>query len=103
MFIDRTVNMIANPGKTANHQLPLRRLSRLSASIPPQVGTEGGTPSPRKDKEASVRMALATLNDAITMSGARIFGIMPRNNIRAGREPIDRAASTYSFSRCEIV
>jgi hypothetical protein len=51
--------------------------------MPPQLGTVGGTPSPRKESAASARMTLATLNDAMMMSGARIFGRMPVSRMPA--------------------
>ena len=36
----------------------------------------GGTPSPRKESAASDRITLATLKEAMTMSGATMFGRM---------------------------
>ena len=76
-----TVSMIATPGKTASHHLFATSVSRLSASMLPHVGTSGGTPSPRKESAASERMTLATLNEAITVNGARMFGRIVRKMI----------------------
>ena len=68
----------------ASHQRPASSWSRLSASMPPQVGMVGGTPRPRKDSAASDRMTPATLNEAITISGDGMFGKMVRNMMLHG-------------------
>ena len=47
---------------------------RPSASIVPQLGTDGGTPTPRKLSDASAMMLLATEKLAMTMIGLQIFG-----------------------------
>ena len=99
----RTVNMIATPGKTASHHLFATSVSRLSASILPHVGTSGGTPRPRKESAASDRMTLATLKDAITVNGARMFGRIVRKMMENVLSPMARAASTNSFSRSDKV
>ena len=99
----KTVSMIAKPGNIANHHLLATKVSRLSASILPQVGTSGGTPSPRKESAASERITLATLKEAITVNGASMFGRIVRKIIESVLSPIALAASTNSFSRNERV
>ena len=67
-------------------------------SIPPQVGSGGGTPNPRKLIIASVRIAFPTFRLKMTISGAIIFGKICRLSVFEVGEPIARAASTYTFS-----
>ena len=55
---------------------------RPSASIVPQLGTEGGTPTPRKLSEASATILLATEKLAMTMIGLQMFGRMCWNRMR---------------------
>ena len=55
---------------------------RPSASIVPQLGIEGGTPTPRKLSEASATMLLATEKLAMTMIGLQMFGRMCWNRMR---------------------
>jgi len=98
-----TVSTMATPGKTASHHLLATNVSRLSASMLPQVGTEGGTPRPRKESAASERITLATLNEAMTVRGARMLGRIVRKIMDAVLSPRARAASTNSFSRRERV
>ena len=51
-----TTTEIAMPGNTASHQAT--RISSVPrVNIPPQVGTSGGTPTPRNDNDASMMMA----------------------------------------------
>ncbi len=89
--MESTVIMIASPGIVASHHTPLTKSSRLSASIPPHVGTLGGTPNPRNESAASARIVLATLNDAITMRGASALGKILRKMIENLLSPSARA------------
>ncbi len=95
--------MMATPGKTASHHLLAINVSRLSASMLPHVGTDGGTPRPRKESAASERITLATLKEAMTVRGARMFGRIVRKMIEAVLSPRAWAASTNSFSLSESV
>ena len=63
---------MAKPGNTTNHQA-------LNCSLPafnnePQVTVEGGTPTPKKDKDDSIKMADATQNAIATKAGASALG-----------------------------
>ena len=68
-----------SPGSVDNHKFPVIKSSLLSASIPPQVGIEGGTPKPRKERLDSAIIELPTLKEAITISGAIELGRIFRN------------------------
>ena len=72
MLNAKTVINIAIPGKKGSHHLFAKIWSLLSASIAPQVGIWGGTPKPKKERAASAKITLATLNEAITIRGAKI-------------------------------
>ena len=54
-----TVNVIASPGKSEIHHA-LATYSRPSETIRPHVGVEGRTPNPRKLRDASKTIMLAT-------------------------------------------
>ena len=56
---------MAIPGITETHQAS-RRYSRPSEIIEPQVGSGGGTPTPRKLKDASASISCPALSVAIT-------------------------------------
>src|SRR5215211_9348100 len=63
--------------------------------MPPHEGLGGGTPRPRKDSDASARIAPPIVTDATTMIGAETLGRMCWKTIRTGHAPTTRAASTY--------
>src|SRR6185312_4034820 len=65
----------------------------------PHVGVSGGTPTPRNDRIASTRIAVAPMYVACTISGDHVPGRIWRT-ISAGVEvPAAIAASTYGSSR----
>jgi len=68
-----TVARIARLGKTASHQAS-RMFSKPSRIMPPQVAAGGGTPSPMKLSEASVRIAEASQSELITTTSEIMFG-----------------------------
>src|SRR5918911_4046716 len=65
----------------------------------PQEGTDGGTPSPRKLRLASITMVDASPKLATTVSGPSVLGRMWRSMIHLPEAPSARAACTYSSSR----
>src|SRR3712207_1341852 len=64
----------------------------------PQVGTSDGKPSPRKESADSVMIAAPTARVAATMIGLITFGRMCLKIKEERVAPIERAASTNSFS-----
>jgi len=70
-----------------------------SDSIRPQDGCGSGMPSPRKDNEASVRIAEPSCAVASTMTGATVLGRMWRTATRRSLIPCAFAASTNGISR----
>src|SRR4051812_42436178 len=93
---DVTVKKIASPGNAASHH-PLGSSSRAVARTDPQLAVLGGTPSPRKLRADSSKIAEATPNVAATITGASVFGRTWRKIIRASVAPSARAATTYSI------
>ncbi len=74
-----------------------------SAIIRPQDGSGGCTPSPRKDKAASSRIACAISRVATTISALRILGRISWARIRTGPKPAALAAATKSWPRtCRV-
>ena len=69
----------------------------------PSDGWVGGTPTPRNDRVASVRIAIARLMVAMTSTGPITFGRTWWNMIEIGRRPMTRAACTYSLFFSTIV
>src|SRR5262249_57858652 len=65
----------------------------------PQLGTYGGTPTPRKDGAASGRTAAANTKLPWTITGDRQLGRMWRPISQTSEAPSARAASTYDVSR----
>ena len=61
--------------------------------IPPQLGTGGCAPSPKKPSVASRMMASPVASIAETSTGASVFGNRWRNRICPFPAPSDRAAS----------
>ena len=70
-----------------------------SAMMLPQVGVGGLTPSPRKLKPASARIAEAALSVATTITGGSAFGITWRSRMRVVVRPIECDASMYGRGR----
>jgi hypothetical protein len=65
---------------------------RPSLKMLPQLGMGGGTPRPRKLNPASVRIALAIYNVAMTTSVDTELGKTCRAITRTGELPMARAA-----------
>ena len=64
-----------------------------------KVAMGGGTPRPRNDSEASIRIVEPSCAVASTISGASVFGRMWRIAIRLSDIPVAFAASTNGCSR----
>ncbi len=60
----------------------------------PQVGTSGGTPMPRNDRMASIRMADAQMKVPCTIMGAIVLGSTCRHSSFGVDVPSVTAAST---------
>src|SRR5450830_2145875 len=91
------VMKIAAPGNAVMYQL-VRSVERPMPIMLPQEITVG-SPSPRKDNEASVRMACAISTEVATTTGERLLGsTCDQMTLRLGR-PMVRAAVTYSALR----
>src|SRR5882724_12325286 len=71
--------------------------------MPPHDGIASGTPRPRNESPASVRIAPATPKVATTISEALTLGRMWRQRMRGRDRPSERAASTYVRSRTASV
>ena len=65
-----------------------RSTARPSAIMPPQV-TRFGSPRPRKESAASIRMAPATITEHSASTGGRALGRISRKAISTGCMPID--------------
>src|ERR1041384_5513870 len=63
----------------------------------PSDGSVGGTPTPRKERVASVMMATAMLMVAMTSTGPKTFGSTWKTRMARGRRPMTRGACAYSF------
>ena len=71
----------------------VRSTARPSAIMPPQV-TRLGSPRPRKDSAASVRIAPATMTADSASTGGSALGRTSRKAISSGCMPMTRAAAT---------
>jgi hypothetical protein len=96
-LIDITVSRIAMPGMAHTHQAE-RIAVRPAPMMKPQLITLGSE-RPRNDRLDSIRIAVATISDAVTMIDDNVFGRMWRRMIRALLMPIETQASTNSRSR----
>ena len=65
----------------------------------PQLDDGGCTPNPRKLKVDSMMIAVATVSDMLTAMIPARFGRIWRTTTRGVDAPMERAASTNSFSR----
>src|SRR5690606_17384527 len=92
-----TVTTIVSPGNVATHHA-LSSVSRPSATMFPQVGVGGATPSPRKERPASRTIVFPIPSVAATMTGASTLGTRCRRMIRQRPNPSARAAITNSRS-----
>src|SRR5438132_1392776 len=80
--------------------LAKRLLAALS--IPPQEGSGGCVPRPRKLNAASLRIAWDRYTLTITISGASTLGSTYRRMARQSEAPITRADSIYGSAMTEI-
>ena len=69
-----------------------------SAIIRPQAGLGGGTPTPRKDSDASVTITTPSISVASTMAELMTLGRMWRHMISDFEQPATMASRTNS--RC---
>src|ERR1700712_1960764 len=69
-----TTRLIARPGKITSQGAERMYSAADSESMRPQDGYGSGTPRPRNDSDASVRMVEPSCAVARTISGARVFG-----------------------------
>ena len=72
---------------------------RPSLSMFPQLGMDGGMPSPRKSSAAMSSSENANVNVAWTMIGDIMFGRRCRRMMSRTFAPDETAASTYASSR----
>ena len=93
--------MMASPGKTVSHQRPVSSVGRASASMEPQAGAGGGTPTPRKLRDASAMMTTPMVRLASTMVVFITLGTIWRIITRNLLAPATSASFTNSRSRRE--
>ena len=75
MFRDQTSRAMQAPGKTQSHQpSPVMITCRPSETSPPQVGSGGRMPSPRKERPASAMIAKPAPSETCTMTGWKELG-----------------------------
>src|SRR6266850_1658419 len=98
-WVARTIRRMHSPGKTVSHHWPAIRVGRASASMSPQAGWGGGTPTPRKLSEASAMMTTPTVRLASTVAVFMTFGRMWRLITRHLLAPAISASFTNSRSR----
>src|SRR3989442_4650462 len=77
----RTMSMMQTPGSTVSHQYPAIMPFLPSASMRPQAGLGGGTPTPRNDSAASVTMTTPSISVPSTMAEFSTLGRMWRRMI----------------------
>jgi hypothetical protein len=92
-----TVTVMASPGKSTSHHCGTRPVI-ASASMLPQVGVGGGTPTPRKPRAASITMATPRCVVANTRYGATHWGSTCRDITRKDEAPAARPASTNGIA-----
>src|SRR5215469_13460317 len=97
--VANTTNRMPRPGNTVSHQSPTISIDRPSASIEPQAGSGGGTPTPRKLSEASAMMTTPIVRLASTIVEFNTLGGMWRKITRAREPPAISASLTNSRSR----
>src|SRR6266853_7023181 len=102
-LVPNTMRLMARPGKTTSQGAVRTYSAADSESMRPQEGCGSGTPSPRKESDASVRIAEPSCAVASTISGASVLGRMCRTAMRHSLIPIACAASTKGSSRSASV
>ena len=98
-LVPNTARLMATPGKITSQGAVRTYSAADSDSMRPQDGCGSGTPRPRNDSEASVRIAAPSCAVAITISGASVLGSTWRTAMRNSLMPTARAASTKGCSR----
>src|SRR6185437_13244887 len=98
-LVPKTARLMAMPGKITSQGAVRTYSAADSDSMRPQEGCGSGTPRPRKESDASVRMAEPSWAVASTMSGASVLGRTWRSAMRSSLMPTARAASTKGNSR----
>ena len=83
-LIDSTMTTSAAPGKMVIHHSPENKKSLPMRISVPSDGSVGGTPTPRNDSVASVRIAVAMLIVASTSTGPSTLGSRCRAMIPSG-------------------
>jgi len=69
-FVASTVNAMVVPGKMTSHHGGWNDCASTPPSMFPRLGVGGGTPTPRKLKAASAKIAEPRLTVAMTATGA---------------------------------
>src|SRR5918992_816598 len=100
-FAPNTAALMNTPGKIAIQIAVSKNRMPSVDSMRPQEGAGGGTPRPRKLREASARMAPLKPADAMTIYGAVTLGRMCCSMMRQLAQPMACAASTYRLSLTE--
>src|SRR5580698_5875288 len=94
-FSASTVTTSAPPGRAVRYHA-VRSISRPSPIMLPQL-TRFGSPMPRNYSADSIRIAVATMTEVVTMMGGSAFGSISRQMMRACPKPRLRAAITKSL------
>src|SRR5207253_9592172 len=81
-LVPNTARLIATPGKITSHGAVRTYSAADSDSMRPQDGCGSGTPSPRNESEASVKIAAPSCAVAITIKGATVLGSTWRTAMR---------------------
>src|SRR5438270_13883399 len=97
--VANTTSRMPSPGKMVSHQSPTISIDRPSASIDPQAGSGGGTPTPRKLSEASAMITTPIVRLASTIVEFSTLGNMWRKITRVREPPAISASLTNSRSR----
>src|SRR5207245_635428 len=95
-WVARTIRRMQRPGNTVSHHWPAIRVGRASASMSPQAGWGGGTPTPRKLSDASAMMTTPMVRLASTVAVFMTFGRMCRLITRSLLAPAISASFTNS-------
>src|SRR5262249_22917559 len=98
-FVPNTARLMAIPGKMTSHGAVRTYSAADCDNMRPQEGNGSGTPRPRNDSAASVRIVEPSWAVASTINGARVLGKMCRAAMRSSLMPTAFAASTKGSSR----
>ena len=90
------------PGHKAIHGSANMYCRAPPLSIPPQLGSGGGTPRPRKLRDASIRIINGTFIENRMMMGAMMFGRMCWKITLGVESPRAIAEFIYTFSLTPI-